>query len=82
MDIKSKKLHSPKVGVLIPFNLFQAMCKDYAPETEYPTQDGVIWKKYIGMRYAPEIPLPIYKRAIGRIIYQIGKYLSPRICDI
>lgn len=79
MDLKSKKLHSPKVGVLIPFNLFQAMCKECAPGTEYPTQDSIFWKTYVGMRYAPEIPLPIYKRVIGRIIYQIGKYLAPRM---
>ncbi|GLC30163.1 flavodoxin family protein [Clostridium omnivorum] len=79
MDLKSKKLHSPKIGVLIPFNLFQAMCKEYTPGSEYSTQDGVFWKKYVGMRYAPGIPLPIYKMAIGRIIFQIGKYLSPKM---
>lgn len=79
MNLKSKKLHSPKIGVLIPFNLFQAMCEEYAPGTEYSTQDGVFWKKYVGMRYAPGIPLPIYKRAIGRIIYQIGKYILPKM---
>lgn len=79
MNLKSKKLYSPKIGVLILFNLFQAMCEEYAPGTEYSTQDGVFWKKYVGMRYAPGIPLPIHKRAIGRIIYQIGKYLSPKM---
>lgn len=79
MDLKSKKLHSPQIGVLIPFNLFQAMCKEYAPGTEYSTQDGVFWKKYVGMRYAPGIPLPIHKRVLGRLIYQIGKYLSPKM---
>lgn len=79
MDLKSKKLYSPKIEVLIPFNLFQAMCKEYAPATEYETQDGVFWKQYLGMRYAPGIPLPIHKKVIGRLIFQIGKYLSPKM---
>jgi len=79
MDLKLKKLHSPKIGVLIPFNLFQAMCEEYAPGTKYETQDGVFWKQYVGMRYAPGVPLPIHKKMFGKLIFQIGKYLSPKM---
>jgi len=59
--------------------LFQAMCEEYAPGTEYATEDGVFWKKYVGMRYASGIPLPMHKRVIGKLIYKIGKYLSPKM---
>lgn len=55
------------------------MCEEYAPGTEYATKDGVFWKQYVGMRYAPGIPLPIYKRVLGKLIYQIGKYLSQKM---
>lgn len=51
MDLKSKRLHSPKIGVLIPFNLFQAMSEDYAPGTEYETLDGVFWKPKMIVTY-------------------------------
>lgn len=78
-DLESRKLYPPKVGVLIPFNLFQAMCKTYAPGTEYETRDGIFWEQYAGMSYAPGIPLPIYKKIIGKLIYQVGKYLSPKM---
>lgn len=79
MDLKSKRFHSPKIGVLIPFNLFQAMSEDYAPGTEYETLDGVFWEQYLGMRYAPGIPLPIHKKIFGRFVFQVGKYLSPKM---
>lgn len=79
MDLKSGKLHSPKIGVLIPFNLFQTMCDEYAPGTEYETQDGVFWKQYAGMKYAPGIPLPIHKKVLGKLICQVGKHLLPRM---
>ena len=40
LDVKSGKAHVPGVGVLIPFNLFQAMCIDNKGEKEYPTEDN------------------------------------------
>lgn len=41
--------------MLIPFNLFQAMCVGNKGEKEYPTEDNNFWPKYKGMRYAPGI---------------------------
>ena len=76
LDVKSGKAHVPGVGVLIPFNLFQAMCIDNKGEKEYPTEDNNFWPKYKGMRYAPGIPMTPFKRVIGWLIYQIGKKLS------
>ncbi len=32
--------------------------------------------RYLGMQYAPGIPIPIYKRFFGILIYMIGKHLS------
>lgn len=78
-DVQSKKLRPPKIGVLIPFNIFQAMHEEYAPGTEYETQDGIFWKKYSGMRYAPGVPLPIHKKIFGNLVFRIGKYLSPKM---
>lgn len=55
------------------------MSKDYAPGTKYETQDGVFWQQYAGMRYAPGIPLPIHKKIFGWLVFQVGKYLSPKM---
>ncbi|WP_300685413.1 flavodoxin family protein [Acutalibacter sp. 1XD8-36] len=71
-DISSGKLHVPGAGVLIPFNLFQAMT---AAETDYPTEDNSFWPKYAGMRYAPGIPLTPGKKLLGWLIYQAGRRL-------
>lgn len=76
LDVKSGKLHVPGVGVLIPFNLFQALCVGGRGEAEYPTEDSRFWKKYLGMRYAPGVPLTPAKKLIGRLIYFTGKRLS------
>ena len=76
MDVKSGRMHPPSIGVLIPFNLFQALCVGNAGEKEYPTEDNHFWPRYLGMQYAPGIPIPIYKRFFGILIYMIGKHLS------
>ncbi|MBE5962740.1 MAG: NADPH-dependent oxidoreductase [Lachnospiraceae bacterium] len=78
-DVKSKKLHAPSFGVLIPFNLFQAICKTYAPGMKYESQDGVFWKQYEGMRYAKDVPMPFYKRAFAWLICQVGKAAGKKI---
>lgn len=65
LDLKSKRLHPPRIGVLIPFNLFQAMSKDYAPGTPYETPDGVFWQQYMGLRYAPGVPVPLPKKILA-----------------
>lgn len=76
LDVKSGKMHVPGVGVLIPFNLFQAMCVGNSGEKDYPTEDNHFWPKYLGMRYAPGIPVTPVKKFIGWLIYLVGKKLS------
>ena len=76
LDVKSGKMHIPRVGVLIPFNLFQAMCVENKGKEEYPTEDHNFWPQYRGMRYAPGIPLTPVKRFAGWLIYLVGKKLS------
>ena len=78
-DVKSGKLHAPSFGVLIPFNLFQAICKSYAPGTKYESQDGVFWKQYEGMRYAKGVPMPFYKRVFGKLVCLAGKAANGKI---
>lgn len=75
-DVKSRKMHVPNVGVLIPFNLFQAMCVGNKGEEDYPTADNNFWPKYMGMRYAPGIPMTPAKKFTGWLIYLAGKKLS------
>lgn len=77
-DVASGKLHAPKFGVLIPFNLFRGMRFDYAPGKAYATEDGVYWQK-MGLEkavYAPGVPLGIFRRAFGSMFYRMGKVAS------
>ena len=76
LDAKSGKMHVPGMGVLIPFNLFQAMCAGDGGENDYPTEDHNFWPQYLGMRYAPGIPMTPGKKLFGRLIYLTGKKLS------
>lgn len=78
-DVKSGKMHVPSIGVLIPFNLFQAICVGNKGEKEYPTEDNHFWPKYKGMRYAPGIPMTPLKRFFGWVIYLAGKKLSKTV---
>lgn len=78
-DLKSNKLHAPSIGVLIPFNLFQAMCSDNMSGDEYVTEDKAFWKRYHGMPYADGIPMPLHKKIVAKLIYRIGKILSSHI---
>lgn len=78
-DVKSGKMHAPSAGVLIPFNLFQALCVGNKGEKEYPTEDNRFWPQYFGRSYAPGIPMPIHKHVIGRFFYFLGKRLAKSI---
>lgn len=78
-DIKQKRLYAPSIGVLIPFNIFQAMYPAPGPENDFPTEDNNFWPKYSGMQYAPGIPLPVHKRLLGKLIFFIGKHLAKRM---
>ena len=75
-DLRSGKMHVPGIGVLIPFNLFQALCVGNPGGKEYPTEDNRFWPRYLGMGYAPGIPLTPGKRLFGRLIYLAGKGLA------
>lgn len=75
-DVKSGRAHVPGLGVLIPFNLFQALTR---VKTDYPTEDNIFWPKYQGMRYAPGIPLTPGKRLFGWLMYHIGRTVSGSI---
>lgn len=74
-DVNSKKLHSPDISLLIPYNLFRGMSLAYVPGTEYETQDGVYWTENCRKKsvYAPEIKVPFYKKIVGFVFYGIGK---------
>lgn len=75
-DTKSGEMHVPGFGVLIPFNLFRAMCGGSRGGNKYPTEDHKFWPKYRGMRYAPGIPLTPAKKLFGQLVYLVGKILS------
>ena len=77
-EVASRKLHPVKIGPMIPFNLFRAMSKDYMPGSEYPTEDGVFWQQYQGMVYAKGIPIPVYKRVFGWLLYWVGRQVSQK----
>ena len=75
-DVKSGKAHVPGTGVLIPFNLFQAMCVGNKGAKDFPTADNKFWPQYKGMRYAPGIPLTPTQRFVGWSMYHVGKIVS------
>ncbi len=74
-DLRSGKMHVPGFGVLIPFNLFQAMCAGNSGG-EYPTEDNRFWPQYLGMSYTPGIPLTPARKLFGRLIFLLGKKLA------
>lgn len=73
-DVKTKKLHNPKVALLIPYNLFRGMSLAYVPGTDYETEDGVYWTDTCrkNLVYAPGIKVAFYKKPIGHLFYWIG----------
>lgn len=77
-DIASGKLHAPKIGVLIPYNLFRGMSLGYVKGTEYETEDGNHWtdERRSKSAYDITIKVPIYKKLIGHFFYLIGKKAS------
>jgi multimeric flavodoxin WrbA len=80
-DLSSRKLHPPKFGILIPFNLFRGMSKDYKPGTEYESRDGTYWDEsgLADKTYFPLVPLPIHKRLFGNMFYFIAKKVSGKM---
>lgn len=80
IDVKSKKLHYPKLAVLIPYNLFRGFGEYYKPGSEYATEDGVHWTEETRMHraYERQVPLHIYQKAIGRLLYYAGKIVGKK----
>lgn len=74
-DVESGKMHPPSTLLMIPYNLFRGMSLSSAPGTPYATYDGVHWTDPVRARrcFDPAIPVPLYKRPIGALFYQIGK---------
>ncbi|MBO4389527.1 MAG: NAD(P)H-dependent oxidoreductase [Lachnospiraceae bacterium] len=79
LDVNSGKMHTPSLGVVIPFNLFQAMCIGNKGEKDYPTEDNRFWPKYKGMNYAPGIPLTLLHRLLGTVMYLVGKMIAGNV---
>lgn len=74
-DVLSKKLHSPKAVLLIPYNMFRGMSLAYVKGTEFETKDGEFWteenrKKAV---YDSAVHVPFFKKPVGHIFYLIGK---------
>lgn len=70
-DVKSKKLHSPKFGDILFFNVWKAMATSSNP---IPA-DKKYWEEtnFINHDFAPTIKLNIIKRAFGKLMYFILK---------
>jgi multimeric flavodoxin WrbA len=74
-DVASKKLHSPSILDLIPYNLFRGMSLAYIKGTDYETYDGVHWTEDCRKKgvYDRSVPVPFYKKPVGQLFYWIGK---------
>lgn len=77
-DVKSLKMHSPSLSVLMAYNIFRGMSLGYVKGNEYPTEDGIYWTESIRAKnaYDVAIPLPIYKKIYGNIFYGVGKIIA------
>ena len=77
-DVKSKRLYSPDISLLIPYNLFRGMSLAYVPGTEYATKDGEHWTEECRMNsvYSPKIKVPFYKMIVGQLFYLMGKKMG------
>ncbi|HEX3037707.1 MAG TPA: flavodoxin family protein [Oscillospiraceae bacterium] len=80
-DVASEKLHSPSVGIMIPYNLFRGMSLGYVKGTEYETEDGNFWTQpsRANCTYDPTVKVPFYKKVIGNLFYIIGKKASKSV---
>ena len=80
-DISSRKLHSPSILVMIPYNLFRGMSPHYVKGSEYETEDGSHWTDPIRKDtvYDSVVRVPIYKRPIGHFFHFLGKRLGKKV---
>lgn len=79
-DVAGGKIHYPATGPLIPYNIFRGMCVNYAPGTEYESEDGIYWTEPRRQKraYDADIPLTIIQKAVGGLFYILGKVLGKR----
>jgi len=77
MDVNGGNLHSPTFVNLLVYNIFRGMSH---VGTEGEFYDNEYWKntELINVPYAPIVPLPLYKRFWGNIIYYIAKMISAK----
>ena len=70
-DVSSKKLHSPKLGDIIFYNVWRAM----TPNSEAMKKDKEYWENsgLVNHEFAPEVNLGIFKSAFAKIMYFILK---------
>ena len=80
-DVASEKLHSPSIGIMIPYNLFRGMSLGYVKGTEYETEDGNFWTEpnRANCTYDPAVKVPFYKKPIGYLFYALGKKASKSV---
>lgn len=72
-DVKSKKLHSPKLMDIIFFNVWRVMA-----QTDNPIEpDREYWVKtdLISHEFSPEVKLGLLKKVFSKIMYRIFKIL-------
>ena len=70
-DVSSKKLHSPKFGDIIFYNVWRAM----ASEGEGMLKDKEFWESsgLVNHEFAPNVKIGIFKKAFAKIMYFILK---------
>lgn len=80
-DLSSGRLYAPSAGLMIPYNLFRGMSLGYVKGTEYETEDGNYWTEPVRAKYTYDsaIKIPLYKKIIGTVFYQIGKLSAKHI---
>lgn len=68
-DVSSKKLHSPKIGDIIFYNVWRAM----APKSEAMKKDKEYWEStgLVNHEFAPNVKLGFLKKTFAKIMYFI-----------
>lgn len=80
-DVASRQLHNASALLMIPYNLFRGMSLSCAPDTPYPTRDGVHWTDPARANscYGPPIPVPFYKKPLAAVFYLLGKRMGKHL---
>jgi Multimeric flavodoxin WrbA len=80
-DLESRVLHVPALTSVMIYNLFRGISTNYQKGSEYETQDGDFWsqKGYVNTCYAPQVPVPFYKKGLGMLFFIIAKKASKKL---